>query len=391
MNTHGWPPQVWNGKKWVYVKNPNASQCMPGDIGPMMDFEKSWVEKLYPEQRPSFDFVISRPGTLLISETSAGKTFISMAAIEHLRPQLLLVVAPLTSLDITWAPKLAMVGTVCRNLKELKQVQGCIKSILASKSKSVSKQVLGLSQQVAAGARLILLIHFQLFAKLATKLERVPWNLVIIDESQGIKDRSSAQSRAARRMRNVKRRLALSATPLDKSPIDIWAQMRFVNHKVFGEDFGAFKNEYCYLGGYKNHEVRFKKEKMPKFLKKLEPYIFRLDKKFLNIPPMHVHLVPVQLLGSQRKLYQEMEEHGIINIGKTAIPAPLAVTRQVKLEQITGGTILDQDGRPFEVGEAKLRKLHSLLTRLEPPVVVFCKYLSENSANQGSYSGQWGY
>ena len=113
----------------------------------------SWIAKLLPEQLPAFEFVCSRPGTILLGDTSAGKTFITMAAIERTRPRLTLIVAPLTSLDITWAPKLATLqpNGVFRDWEDFKAGKGL-------------------------GSSSILLIHFQLFAKLAEKLERVPWD-----------------------------------------------------------------------------------------------------------------------------------------------------------------------------------------------------------------------
>lgn len=342
----------------------------------------SWIAQLDPAQRPSFEFVTTRDGALLISEVSAGKTFVSIATIEHLAPSLSLVVAPYTSLDITWAPKLLgqwidpMTGrqpklqgyTLVRSWEEFKQ----------ARSAGVER-------------RLILLIHHQYLAKkkMGDKLERVPWDLVIIDESQGIKDRASATSRAARRLRHARRRLALSATPLDKSPIDIWAQMRFVNPDVLGGSFREFEREFCWRGGFKDRKINFRSDKLPVLLQRLQPHIFRLDKSFLQLPPMHIHMVPVILLGEQRRLYDQMATHGIAMLlektskygiamsNEITIPAPLKVSRQVKLEQITGGTIKDLDERSHHIGDAKLRKLRTLIRKLQPPIVIFCKYLAE--------------
>ena len=108
-----------------------------------------WIEKLYEEQKPAFEFVCSRPGSLLLGDTAVGKTIITLAAIERLAPKLTLIVAPLTSLDITWAPKLATLpGRLCRDWDAFK-FDG---NHLLTNS--------------------ILLIHHQLLAKLGKKLER---------------------------------------------------------------------------------------------------------------------------------------------------------------------------------------------------------------------------
>ena len=337
-----------------------------------------WIEKLYLEQKPAFEFVCSRSGSILLGDTAVGKTIISLAAIERLRPQLTLIVAPLTSLDITWSPKLeAMVDTkTYRDWDDFKYAN-CIRKRWKQRWVTYPRNCTRTLKKFLLPFNAILLIHFQLFAKHAKQLENVPWDMVIIDESQGIKDRGSDQSRAARRMRHAKHRLALSATPLDKSPIDIWAQMRFVDPDVLGLEFVRFRDEYCYLGGFKNHEVKFHRHKLPELLQRLEPHVFRLEKSFLNLKPIHIHMVPVDLLGSQRRLYEAMYEHGIVEIDGVTIPAPLAVTRQAKLEQITGGTIKDAAYRSHTVGRAKARRLRTLTGRLGTPLVVFCKYLAE--------------
>ena len=55
-----------------------------------------------------------------------------------------------------------------------------------------------------------------------------------------------------------------------------------------------------------------------------------------------------------------METHGIAQVDGVTIPAPLKVSRQVKLEQITGGTIKDLDEHSHHIGNAKPRKLRAL-------------------------------
>jgi len=51
----------------------------------------------------------------------------------------------------------------------------------------------------------------------------------------------------------------------------------------------------------------------------------------------------------------------------------------VKLSQITGGAVLDRENEAHYVGEAKRRKLLSLLRKFDGqgPIVIFCQYLHE--------------
>jgi superfamily II DNA or RNA helicase len=81
-----------------------------------------WKSKLDPQQLKCLDFVVKRPGTLIVSEVGTGKTLIALAVIEVVRPRICLIIAPLTSLDVTWAPRIARVAgyTLCRSFDAFK-------------------------------------------------------------------------------------------------------------------------------------------------------------------------------------------------------------------------------------------------------------------------------
>lgn len=299
---------------------------------------------------------MGRHGTLLLGDVGTGKTLIALAAIEQLKPERVLIISPLTSLDLTWAPR-------------LKKVSG----LLTARGYAEYKMN-------AQATSLALLLHYQAASKDMRKLGKVPWDLVILDEAQGLKARNSGWSRMARYLRHAENRIAMTATPMDDSPIDLWGLMRFVNHEVLGEHFKDFADEYCRRGGFMGHNWIFRDKLLPDFLKQLEPHVSRLTKKFLDLPPLTVHLVGVDMRGEQRRIYDEVEKHGIVHfLNGPTIKAPLAVTQQGKLEQITGGGILYDEGDVHVFGYAKTRKLDTLLRKLRDkrPIVVSCKYLHE--------------
>jgi SNF2 family DNA or RNA helicase len=318
-----------------------------------------WTNKLYPKQTAVLKQTLRRHGSLILGDVGTGKTLIALAAIEQLKPLTILIVSPLTSLDLTWAPRLAKVSGLltARGYADFKSNRP------------------GTSEATPR----CLLIHYQAASKIMRKLGKRPWDLVVIDEAQGLKARNSGWSRMARYLRHAKDRIAMTATPMDDSPIDLWGLMRFVDYRVFGEDFKPFADEYCRRGGFMGHNWVFRTKLLPDFLKRMELNVSRLTKKFLDLPPLTVHLVGVDMLGSQLRIYQEMAEHSIVKIDEVTIKAPLQVTRQGKLEQITGGGILDENDYPHLVGAAKVRKLDTLLRKLrgKKPIVVSCKYLHE--------------
>jgi SNF2 family DNA or RNA helicase len=321
-----------------------------------------WFEKLYDEQKKAVEFIETRPATALFCKAGTGKTFISLAVLERTDWHVALIVAPLTSLGITWRPKLLTL-TNCRILGSAQELVSALKT-----PGRVHTRLIVLTNPEALRTML------KRMSKIAERIDIVIW-----DESQNIKNRSSANSRIARRLRFVPRRIALSGTPIDTGQIDIWAQMRFVDHTVFGENWQDFANMYCYKSGWMGKEWMFNPHKADDFLTALKDHVFRLDDKFLGLKPMTVTPVPVMLLGQQRVIYETMERDNLVRVDGVDIVANNAGARDVKLSQITGGAVLDEDGGRHATGRAKQRKLLHLLrtTQSEWPLVIFCQFLHE--------------
>jgi non-specific serine/threonine protein kinase len=71
----------------------------------------------------------------------------------------------------------------------------------------------------------------------------IPFDYVILDESQAIKNPSSKVTRAASLL-NAKNRLCLSGTPLQNNTFDIFAQMNFLNPGMLGS-MEFFRQEFA--------------------------------------------------------------------------------------------------------------------------------------------------
>jgi SNF2 family DNA or RNA helicase len=87
--------------------------------------------------------------------------------------------------------------------------------------------------------------------------------------------------------------------------------------------------------------------------------------------------VHVPLLGQQRRLYEQMENTQVIRVDNVRTKADLVITQRVKLQQLTSGFVINDDGEVQHVGSAKARKLKWLIEQVSKPVVIFCKYLSD--------------
>jgi SNF2 family DNA or RNA helicase len=330
--------------------------------------------KLLPHQVGGVDFLTSRPNAALLAEQGTGKTVMAVKAINRLDVPDVLCVVPLTNIETTWenAVRLELPAwTVCRSIDEYQKARG----------------------------KRVLLLHYEAVPALIKKLRRIRWGLVLYDEAQRIKERATLASRRAYMLRNSERRWALTGTPLDDDPSDLWAIMRFVDTRCFGDRWADFDKAYMRqptidIKKYRPGSVMFQRmqmalriqkrklgfdfDKLPQFMERLRPYALRIGADVMNLPALRVHNVPVMMTGTQARVYDDMERDFVVKLRSSRTMAALRLTQIVKLQQIAGGYLIDDDGETHRLPGAKARKLNHILNQLARwPVVIFCKYREE--------------
>lgn len=323
-------------------------------------------KKLLPEQEDAAVFASSKNGSALFCEQRTGKTLITLRVVELTKAQECLFVVPLTNKHSTWT-KLCGVF--------LKDYQ--VFTDWPKYKKATGKKILVVHyEELGDKKRNGRVVSRGIITKLA---RHKGWDLVVFDESQRLKARGSLASRCARRLRHARRRIVLSGTPIDKTPIDVWGQLRFADHTVFGDRWSDFDEKYLRPTGFMGYQRKFKEGAEEKFLRKLEKVAMRVERADLGIKEAHLTKFPVSMLGEQRRLYEKLEETAVLKIRGAKIKTPLKVTQMVKLQQLTSGFIFDEDKNITWTGSAKMRKLQWLLNRVKhrTPIVIFCRYLPE--------------
>lgn len=353
---------------------------------------KSTYEKLDDYQKHAVQFVLDIQTAALIFEQGTGKTWIATGVVEALADSRFsgLLVVPLNNLETTWVATLkAQVPqvTLCRSLDEF----------------------------LVAPCPRLLLLHYEAVPKHIKKLRKQRWDLIVYDESQRLRERSSLTSRTAAKLGSSSEyKVILTGTPLDKAPQEFWAQFRFLNVNVFGSRWQDFEDEYMeplnfdftgiprgsmrWLRKMKQRQIaqrrrRFNQEKLPQFLSAVALYCMsvRAD-DVLTLPKLTIHEEPVRLRGTQREIYEELEGDLVTRLSEeSTVTAALKVTQIVKLRQVCGGYVIDDTGDTVEVGRAKLRRASSIIHRMKRegrmPVVVFCCYTEEVIALRDELDG----
>lgn len=347
-----------------------------------------WLKQLKPHQVWGTEAVVSQSGFAALFAQRTGKTWVTGAVLDYERDYVhdVLLVGPLTNLESTWL-KFFMEKlphySVFRDLP----------SYLAHR-KSIGKLSI-------PNDHCVLLLNYEAVTPILSKLRRIKWDRCIYDEAQRIKNRTSRSSRDAALLgKSCARRLALTGTPMDLDPKDLWAIMRFVEPNVLGtvwknfsEDFlvqstidltqarGAIQRKKMILA----HQIATRKaplrpELLPHYAELLSPHVGRISKEDAGIEPARVRHIRFELSPQEERQYRQLEKHMVVKVKGRTIKTPLKITQIGKLQQLTGGFIKDEDGEVHRVGKSKAKLLKRLIkenVHNREPFVVFCKFVHE--------------
>lgn len=218
-------------------------------------------------------------------------------------------------------------------------------------------------------------------ATVAAALVKVPWDLVIVDESTRFKNPKAARTKALLKLgAAVKRRVILSGTPFtDGVGEDAWSQFEFVQPGTFGS-FPHFRDRYLALDFWKK-PTGIKPELEKDLHERLDRRSYRVLKRdVLDLPPKVYTDRIVTLEGDQKKAYDQMRRDLRVEIeNMPKVDAFNILTVLLRLTQITAGLIGTGDTYHWIEDNAKARELDNLLTDelAGERVVIFGLYQKE--------------
>lgn len=207
------------------------------------------------------------------------------------------------------------------------------------------------------------------------------WDLIILDESHRIKAPGSKISWFAKRLAaSTNKRLCLTGTPTPNSPLDIYAQYRFLDSTVFGTSYARFRNHYATMGGFENRQaIGYINEK--EMNKKFYSIAHKVSSRdVLDLPPEMHETRYCNLSPKAQKIYKTIEKDFYIKVDKGELTVNNALVKLLRLSQITGGYMPFDDQEKGEIiDNAKLDVLEDLLTDIDSnePVTIFSRFTNE--------------
>ena len=227
--------------------------------------------------------------------------------------------------------------------------------------------------------------------------------MIVVDESQKIKNPASMRSKRAYELRDyaVMRRIA-SGTLVDDKPLDLFGQYEFLAPGLLGtRSYRAFVAEYAQTlpshhplvqeaarrAGGRVPQIIARDEagrpiyrNLSKLSALMRPHTFRVLKSdCLDLPPKIYQTHYFELNASQRRLYDAVaaQRRFVREDGTIDIYVPM--TTLTKLRQITSGFILAGDDvvRLSDECQPRLAALRELIEDCEGKVIVWASFVEE--------------
>lgn len=214
--------------------------------------------------------------------------------------------------------------------------------------------------------------------------------ILAIDESHRVKNPQGVRSSALATLADIcKHRYILTGTPILKNSQDIFMQYRIMDGgATFGQSFWAFRNKYfvdknAWMAGRPGYfpDWQERKELRDELSRKIyfhedgRPKAHRVNKEeCVDLPPLVKVKIHVELSSEQRKMYDQMREEFITyveeikNSGEPiAVVANMAMTKALRLQQITCGFVKAEDGADYPIKDnPRLEALDDLLEDKAP-------------------------
>lgn len=315
---------------------------------------------LFPHQIQARDFILKNNGCgAIFADVGVGKTLTTLSIYNSLNPGKLLVICPLSIITNAWGGDIERFTdfTWCNLRKGFKPADIYVtnyESCLGDK-----------------------------FPKL---LSAVKPDMIVLDESVRIKDPKAQITKTIIKYGHfAKHRIVLSGCPAPNSMLEYWAQMMFIDKRIFNNSFYAFRGMYFHL--QRGNQVMpaqtfmtrdqyaqifgkgFKYEISPsskeKLIRQMQPWAIWIKKEDCLKLPDEVDIIrKITLSDAERKSYNEMQKHLVTVIEQEAIAATNALTKIVKLREITSGFLINFEGKEQCFGNSKVNELKAVLEEL---------------------------
>ena len=208
--------------------------------------------------------------------------------------------------------------------------------------------------------------------------------MLAVDESTTIKSPKARRTKTLLKLGALARyRRILTGFPVTQSPMDLWAQARFLDERLLGDcgdNFYQFQYRYAImkkrtmvshtfnqLVGYRNLDAL--SEMIGKFSSRI------LKEECLDLPPKVYLRRNVTLTDDQARIYMQLKEYALAHLDDDEfLTTPNVLTQLLRMQQVLSGHTLSSEGNLFEIKDNRLGELLSCLDEMDGKTIIWSRF-----------------
>lgn len=346
---------------------------------------------LHDYQQVAQQFLMTRKKAAAFLDMGFGKTLTTLSTLGLLLPSgHILVAAPLNIIRSTWIDEIEKWGFNVR-VRSL---------VLNDKGKRLTrKKRLERYEEVFTSPPTMFFINQDLIADLVEnmpvktingkKQKAWPFETLIIDESQGVKNPSSNRFKALKKVAPATTRIIeLTGTPTPNGPLDLWAQMYLLDEgQALEKTFGEYKAKYFYESKYVDgRPVAW--TPLPgatdEIYRRVKHLAISVENTSIKMPArLPVNDVMIHLDAQEMALYKEMKKEAVLSLtdrqgDQVTITSENAGALMARLIQMASGTLYTGENHEYKVlHQRKLEYLDYMLNNISTSVIVPYRFVSD--------------
>ena len=206
-------------------------------------------------------------------------------------------------------------------------------------------------------------------------------SMMAIDESTTIKNPEAKRTKNICKLGlSTKYNRILTGSPVTKSPLDLYKQCDFLMPELLGHSsYYSFRTRYAVMRtanfGGRSVQIVVGYRNLNELSEKLKPFSYRVLKDdCLDLPKKTYMKRTVSLTTEQSKAYRQMKEMALASFNGKMMTTATVLTQLMRLQQITCGNFVADDGTMVDLDTNRIPELMDLLDEVEGKVVIWAHF-----------------
>ncbi len=204
---------------------------------------------------------------------------------------------------------------------------------------------------------------------------------MVVDESTTIKNPKAKRTKNILKLsKGAKYRRVLTGSPVTKNPLDLYSQCEFLDPYLLDfHSYYAFRNRYAEMrtAHFSGRSVQIvsKFRHLDELSESLKPFSYRVLKEdCLDLPDKIYMKRIITLTKKQEEVYEQMKREALAFLNGKKTTTVNALTQLMRLQQITCGHFVADDGTTQEIDSNRLDELMDVLEEVEGKALIWCHW-----------------